>query len=385
MDNNPLQALHHYRTFILTALAALVAASMKVAPACHAQIVPDKVTFAPERSFEVRPIYKNDTVTVVVLGDIMMHQKQIEAAMKESGEYDFSSYFSLIHNKIAEADIAIGNMEFTLAGEPYSGYPCFSAPDSFAQYNAECGFDIFLCANNHILDKGKMGAERTLRIYRDYGLKYGTKFTGLAASSDELEGTTPLFVISKGIRIAILNFTYGTNNPGSADPFPAVNRLNDTELMKSSFQKAEKADFVLVLPHWGNEYELTHSPAQRKMAQWMVDNGADMIIGSHPHVVQDVQTIDGVKVVYSLGNAVSNMSAVNTQLELMATVRIIRKGNGDIEVPEPELTWLWCSRPGGYNNGYTVVPVEGFIGRKHLWKGAWDYERMVETYNRIKR
>ena len=83
MDNNPLQALHHYRTFILTALAALVAASMKVAPACHAQIVPDKVEFTPERSFEVRPIYKNDTVTLVVLGDIMMHQKQIEAAMKE--------------------------------------------------------------------------------------------------------------------------------------------------------------------------------------------------------------------------------------------------------------------------------------------------------------
>lgn len=384
MDNNQLQALHHYRTFILTALAALVAASLKVAPACHAQIVPDKVEFAPERSFEVRPLYKNDTVTLVVLGDIMMHQKQIDAALRESGEYDFSSYFSLINNKIAEADIAIGNMEFTLAGEPYTGYPCFSAPDSFAQYLAGCGFDIFLCANNHILDKGKNGAERTLRLYRDAGLKYGIQFTGLAGNGDELEGTTPLFIITKGIRIALLNFTYGTNNSGSADAFPLVNRLSDKELMEESFRKAAKADFVLALPHWGNEYELTHSPAQRKMAQWMVDNGAGMVIGSHPHVIQDVQTISGVRVVYSLGNAVSNMSAVNTQLELMATLRIIRKGNGDIEVPEPELTWLWCSRPGGYNEGYTVVPVEEFIGRKHLWKGAWDYEKMMETYYRIK-
>ena len=108
-----------------------------------------------------------------------------------------------------------------------------------------------------------------------------------------------------------------------------------------------------------------------------------MIIGTHPHVVQDRDTIDNVPVIYSLGNAVSNMSAANTQIGLMVTVSLARKDNGDIEVLPVEHTWLWCSRPGGYCDSYCVLPVEEFIGSRESWKGPWEYDKMTATFERV--
>ena len=122
------------------------------------------------------------------------------------------------------------------------------------------------------------------------------------------------------------------------------------------------------------------------MAAWLAENGADIIIGSHPHVPQDFEHIgqENVPVAYSVGNAVSNMSAANTQLELMATVRIVRNGMGDISLLPVEFTYLWCSRPGGLCSSYAVIPVKEYIGRKEEWTGKWDYDKMVTTYSRVK-
>ena len=120
------------------------------------------------------------------------------------------------------------------------------------------------------------------------------------------------------------------------------------------------------------------------MATWMVESGADAIIGAHPHVIQDYQEISGVPVIYSLGNAVSNMSAANTQLELMAIIRIVRSYNGDTKMLPIELRYLWCSLPGGYNQAYTVIPIEEYLDKKEEWHGKWDYDKMISTYNRIK-
>ncbi len=117
----------------------------------------------------------------------------------------------------------------------------------------------------------------------------------------------------------------------------------------------------------------------------MINQGADVIIGSHPHVIQDSQETDGVTVAYSLGNAVSNMSAANTQLEMMAIVKIVRYSNGDLEMAAPTFKYLWCSLPGGYNNSYTVIPVEDFLDKRELWHGKWDYDKMIKTYNQIKK
>jgi poly-gamma-glutamate synthesis protein (capsule biosynthesis protein) len=340
----------------------------------------------------VKPIFTEDTLTIRILGDVMMHTNQISNARKSGPEYDFSSYFSLIEDDLKEADLAIANMEFTLGGEPYSGYPCFSAPDPFADYLCDCGFDIFLAANNHIFDKGAKGAQRTIAIYRELEKKRGIRFTGIADNDEEQERNNPLMVSSSGIRLAILNLTYGTN-VGLKSHWPKTNRLSARQQVAEALSEAEEkdADVTLVLPHWGTEYILEHSASQENTARWLAENGADIIIGAHPHVIQDFQVIclnedygrKEVPVAYSLGNAVSNMSARNTQLELMATVRITRKGNGDIEIAPLEFSYLWCSRPGGYNDSYIVIPVAGFIGKRDEWKNVSDYDKMMDTYRNV--
>jgi poly-gamma-glutamate synthesis protein (capsule biosynthesis protein) len=333
-----------------------------------------------------RPLFQQDTIRICIIGDIMMHGKQIENTSRSGATYDFSSFFSLIEEDIKGADLAIGNMEFTLGGKPYTGYPSFSAPDGFETYLAECGFDVFLAANNHIFDKGAKGAERTLEKYRALQQTHGIMFTGLAGNEEELEQTTPLVTIVKGVRLAMINFTYGTNQ-GCGKTWPKTNYTSDMQRLEDGFKKAEEmqADFVIALPHWGIEYSLRHSKEQERLADWMIGMGADAIIGSHPHVIQDRGEINGIPVAYSLGNAVSNMSITNSQLELMAILRIVRYSNGDLEMIQPIYKYLWCSLPGGYNDSYTVIPVEDYIGKQDLWHGKWDYDKMVNTYNRIRK
>jgi poly-gamma-glutamate synthesis protein (capsule biosynthesis protein) len=266
-----------------------------------------------------------------------------------------------------------------LGGTPYTGYPAFSAPDSYATYLKDCGFDVFLTANNHIFDKGKAGAERTIRIYGDLGIAY----TGIAADNQELADNMPLVIKDKGISLALVNMTYGTNT-GIGSHWPHVNRLSDRKALAVAMKTADSYDFTIALPHWGNEYELTHSVSQEEAAEWLIDNGADIIVGAHPHVTQDMQKFGETYVIYSLGNAVSNMSAANTQIELMVKIRIAREGARIKKLLPPEFTYLWCSRPGGYCSSYTVIPVTRFIGTRNAWQGSWEYDKMMTTYGRVK-
>lgn len=344
-----------------------------------------------DMTFEnVLPLYRQDTVTIRFIGDVMMHSKQIEAAHRKDGSYDFSDWFRHISDRLTSADISVANMEFALGGEPYSGYPAFSAPDDIAGQVAEDGIDIFLAANNHIYDRGLAGAERTLEQYRKTAETFGTVYTGLASDSVEEEKTWPVIMNVKGIRIAFINFTYGTNG-GRREGWPKVCYMNDRKAIAKAIGRAREksADILIALPHWGNEYELTHSQEQEEVSGWLAAEGVDMIIGTHPHVVQDTASVEGnshygrTQIAYSLGNAVSNMSAANTQLELMVTARIVRHFNGDIEILPNELTFLWCSRPGGYNDSYTVLPVVENIKRKETWQNPYDHENMLRTYRRI--
>lgn len=335
-----------------------------------------------------------DTVSLVILGDMMMHSEQIAKARKEDGSHDFSGYFTNVSHLFKDADITVANMEFTLAGRPYTGYPCFSAPDNYANSIAESGVDVFLTANNHILDKGRNGIERTLGIYSEMERNKLVRHTGSAASAADDSLRFPLKVTAKGIRIALINFTYGTNLGLKAD-FPKVHRI-DTSEIAGAIRKARGsgADFIIALPHWGNEYVLEHSASQKKLASWLAERGCDAVIGSHPHVLQDVEILtvpdeggeDGrkVPVAYSLGNFISNMSAPNTQLGMMVTLRFTKDGLGDKNMLEPELTLTWCSRPGNLNDGYTTIPVKEYLGKRDLWIRPSDYDKMVATYKSVK-
>lgn len=326
-----------------------------------------------------RPLHDAaDTLTLFFIGDVMMHAPQFDR--------DHRVFFKNIATPMREADFTIANMELTLGGQPYSGYPAFSAPEYIAPYMADdCGTDVFLMANNHIFDKGAKGLQRTLDIYDELGEEYGLKWTGVARSQEELEATTPLMLFKKGFKIAIINCTYGTNN----DPhhgFPNVNYL-DEEALHSAFERAKDqgADFILALPHWGLEYQLKHSKTQEKWANFFVKEGADAIIGSHPHVVQDTTHIKGVPVIYSLGNAVSNMSATNTRLELAVTVRFVQdRTKGTKKMLEPELSFMWCTIHDTLTPSYATIFVKEWANRRNDWLTPYDFDNMLETYRRVK-
>lgn len=318
-----------------------------------------------------------DTVELTIIGDVMMHSAQLEK--------DCQPFLENISHKLKEADISIANLEFALGGEPYSGYPAFSTPDYYPLYLAEdCGIDVFLTANNHVLDRGSKGLERTAETYDRMADSLGISYTGIASSETAYQENTPLIIRRKGIRIAIINFTYGTNNPQKKD-WPRVQRMNKDELSEAFREARQKADFVLVFPHWGEEYQLTHSSVQEEWAGWLVDRGADAIIGTHPHVVQDSTSIKGVPVFYSLGNAVSNMSAINTRLELAVTLRFTKNRiSGRTEMLPAELDFLWCTLPGRLTDNYSVIPIKEWAGRKGDWLIPSDYDNMLQTYERVK-
>ena len=325
-----------------------------------------------------RPLYaRADTVTMMVIGDIMMHSRQMQ--------YEYGPFLEGVSSRLKAADITVGNMEFTLGGEPYSGYPAFSAPDGYAEYIVSQGVNVFLTANNHILDKGRNGIERTLGIYNDMEASMSIRHTGSASSPEDEQSRYPLLIHRKSISIALVNFTYGTNAGGSGYDWPKVNRMDRKDIGRAIARAKEaEADFIIALPHWGNEYELKHSRQQEDLAKWLAYQGVDAVIGGHPHVVQDSCMIGGTPVFYSVGNAVSNMSAPNTQLELAVRLTFIRNRNGDTYMDEPEVTYLWCSLPGRLRENYTTVAVKDYIGKREIWKNGYDYDKMIKTYTHVK-
>lgn len=321
---------------------------------------------------------KPDTVSIVMIGDVMMHQKQLS--------YDCRTFLEPIRPRLEKADLAIANLEFPLAGKPYSGYPAFSTPDEFPEYLADCGIDVFLAANNHVLDKGYKGLSRTIEVYDRMKSEGRIHYTGIAKDQKDQDETTPLIVAVKGIRIALINFTYGNNFKGTEKDWPNVN-VTDREMIHKAVQKAKQSgvDFIFALPHWGVEYSLTHGKSQESLAKFMAEEGVDLIVGAHPHVIQDTATIGNTKVIYSMGNAVSNMSAKNTRLELMVKINIIP--SKDSEKPrmlEPELEFMWCTLPGTLTDSYATIPLKEYLGKRDLWKEAYDYDNMVSTYKNVK-
>ena len=316
-----------------------------------------------------------DTAEVMVIGDVMMHTRQLE--------YDHREFLQGIAPALRAADCAVANMEFALGGPPYSGYPAFSTPDSYAEYvRDDCGVDVFLTANNHILDKGRAGLTRTLNVYDTLGVRH----SGAAADSLRLVSDYPLILTVKGIRIAFINFTYGTNNPSKpSGPWPRVNLMR-REDVKAAIGRARerRADFIVALPHWGVEYELKHSTQQQEWAEWLVDEGVDAIVGAHPHVVQDTVHIKGVPVIYSVGNAISNMSARNTRLGFAVTLRFASDpATGSKTMLEPELRFIWCTLPGTLTKGYRTIFVDEYLSRRSDWLSHSDYDNMVATLKRV--
>ena len=344
---------------------------------------------------------KADTLSIFIVGDIMSHGYMLKSAWSrycethpgasrdDHSSYDYTCFFKHVEGRIKKADIAIGNMEFPLAGPPFTGYPAFSGPDSYPYYLSATGFDVLLAANNHILDKGDAGLERTLKVCDRLEKETTTRYTGASKDADDDLARYPLMLEAKGVKVAVVNFTYGTNT-GSTKAWPKVNRMRKDDIYAALRRAREQgADFILVLPHWGVEYSHRHSAQQEDLAQWLVANGADAIVGAHPHVVQDIQYLeeDGktVPVFYSLGNAVSNQNDLQARLELCLTLKIVAKRGSPLQLARPEYEFLWCTKPGMVEPSYSVLPVREFLSRESAWKVPEDYMNMKETYHKVKK
>ena len=247
---------------------------------------------------------QSSSLTLLFTGDIMGHDTQIASAWAMgNGRHDYHSNYRYLSPFIKKADIAIGNLEVTLGGPPYKGYPAFSSPDALAVALKKTGFDILVNANNHAIDRGQEGLERTLDVLDSLGLVQA----GVYRDKKDRDQRYPLIVEKNNIRLALLNYTYGTNGIRTTPP-NIVNYI-DTVQVKADLQKARMAqpDFIIALMHWGSEYQRTENSEQEALAQFLFSQGTDAIIGSHPHVVQPIRVTPGGKLVaYSLGNMISN-------------------------------------------------------------------------------
>jgi len=253
---------------------------------------------------------QENTVRIIFAGDLMGHTTQINAAQREAkGKgYDYKPFYQHLKPYFSAADLAVINLEHSLAGPPYAGYPQFSSPDESIIDIKDAGFDLVATANNHSLDRGKYGLERTLSVLDSIGLKH----FGIYRDTVEKRLNYPFIIEKNGIKIVFLNYTYGTNMLVEEAP-NIVNRIDSAQIL-ADIRKAQQMspDFIIAFMHWGSEYENKENAKQRELAQFMALNGVNLIIGSHPHVVQPLGKIyvpgykDSVLVIYSLGNFISN-------------------------------------------------------------------------------
>lgn len=279
-------------------------------------------------------------LTLVMVGDLLMH-RFVQNSGRLEGGYSFEHLFANVKDEISSADLAIINQETLLAGEEFglSGYPLFNAPREVADAIESAGFDVVLQATNHSLDRGAAGLMRCLSYWEE---KHpGVITAGCAAN--EADASRIRIAERRGIRVAVLNYTYGTNGIPLPEGMPWSVCLLEEEAVRSDIARARRdADFVVVCPHWGVEYMHTPSDEQRRWCGVFLECGADLVIGTHPHVVQPVEWYereDGHRmlVYYSLGNFVNSTAErgegiCNRMLGGMAKVILARDDDGGVYI-----------------------------------------------------
>ena len=283
---------------------------------------------------------KSTTINMALTGDIMCHNTIYKDAYNSAnGNYDFSYIFDDIKYHIQTADIAVGNLETTFAGasKGYSSYPMFNTPENLAYTLKKVGFDVLSTANNHCYDSGYKGIESTIDFLDDADISH----TGTYKSEEDQN--TILIKNVKGIEIAFLSFTYGTNGiKVPSDKSYSVN-LIDKDLIKKQLNLAisQNPDLICVSMHWGVEYQTVPNAEQKELADFLFNNGADIIIGNHPHVLQNFEkreitlsngtTKDGF-VVYSLGNLLADQNKKYTRDSAILTLNITKDENDKIKI-----------------------------------------------------
>jgi len=322
---------------------------------------------------------RDQKISLLFLGDIMGHDEQIWAAEnRENRTYNYDSVFKYIKPVISDSDVAIANFEVTLAGTPYGGYPRFSSPAALASACKNSGIDYFVTANNHAADRGNSGISGTINRLDSLGIPH----TGTFADQASRDSLQPLMIRKKGFSIALLNYTYGIN--GIKVPPPAVVNILNKSLITSDIQKAKnrKPDIIILFLHWGTEYDTVPSGMQIDLTEYFFSQGVDLVIGSHPHVIQkmmwykkDQLNKDRV-VVFSLGNFVSNQRKPKTDGGSMVWIEITRDEKSVyISNTGFYLTWVYTPIE-NYRKKFFVLPCSEFENGPEFFKNPADFAQM---------
>ena len=281
---------------------------------------------------EVIPAFSEtikETISILALGDNLLHMPVINSGKKADGTYDYTHFFDKLQPEIRDADISVIGQETVFAGKEmgYSGYPLFNSPSDMGKTLVNEGFDVVLHASNHVMDKLSVGVENTLAFWADY-----PDVTVLGINESEMDKYTIDIKEVKGAKIAMLNYTYGTNGIAiPADKEYLINLIDEEKIHSDARYAEENADFTIAFMHWGTEYSISPDQVQKDLAEKMCQWGVDLIIGSHPHVIEPVEWITSengnqMLVYYSLGNFVSRQLEARNLLGGVADVTLTYDG-----------------------------------------------------------
>ena len=335
-----------------------------------------------ETAKEAKKKSKENELDLVMAGDVLLHTRLAYWSEDGKGGYDFNPIFKLIKPIIKKADLAIVNQETILGGKELgvSGYPTFNGPYELGDAIANAGFDVVLQSNNHSLDRGKQGIYNCLNFWKKY-----PKIKTVGINTSEAQKKKLCIYKKNGIKVAILNYTYGTNGiPLPKDMPYAVNYLVKDEVINDIKRAEKEADFTIVCPHWGTEYYRGITDYQKTWSKIFVENGVDLVLGAHPHVIEPIKYVTDKKtghkmlVYYSLGNFVnSTMSdgrVGDRYVGGIAKVKLKRGADNKVRIVKYGVK-ATVMHNGGTKYGSRVYPLSKYteeLAKKNVMK-AQDY------------
>lgn len=345
-------------------------------------------------------------IDIVSLGNLIIHQSQINGAKNENG-YDFSPSFQYIKEMVSEADISLGILEGALAGGEPTGYPIFNSPDEVIDSLRDTGIDVVNYANNHIYDYDDEGLQRTIEITKEKGLDVlGVKSTEEEKSYlvKEVDGVKIGFVSYVFETAAVNGYKTINSNPVSINSENLINTFNYNDLesfynriaSEISAMKAEGVEFIIASMHWGEEYNTYIEATQNEIAKKLNELGVDIILGGHPHVIQPYEIIcnesgHSTFVIYSQGNSLSNQSeqeiGVAESEDGIMIKFTLEKKDGNVSLKEYKIipTWVYKEEKGDGTYYHKIIPVEEALANPEEYGINSDvYARLENSLNRTK-
>ena len=311
-------------------------------------------------------IREDTTFTITALGDVLCHNTQYwDAQNKSTNTYDFNYVFDEVKDLTSSGDITITNLETSFAGEAegYSNFPIFNSPDSLATALKNIGVDIVSTAGNHALDKGFKGLSRTIDVLEENGLHH------LGTYKTEEAQKELLYEDIKGLKIAFIDYTYGTNGIPVPEGKEFCINLIDKDLIKKQIEQAqsENADVIIACMHWGIEYQTSPNSEQKELADFLFKNGVDIIIGNHPHVLESmekrtVELDDGTTkecfVIYALGNFTADQRDIITRDSIILNLTATKHSDGKLTIDKAEYTPIFMFKNSSATKKFKVLNIK---------------------------